>query len=94
MTLRGYETFGQKLNCGFQIRTPENKLSHLLETNSPIFWGMIWKPPVFVQTFHGPSVSQNEAPVKHFGSGNLLFRQNKPIKFENWTLLAKEMLKM
>ena len=41
-----------------------------------------------VQTFHNPSVSQNETPVRSFASGNLPFIQKKPIKFEIWTLLA------
>ena len=43
---------------------------------------------VFAQTCHGHSVSQDETPLKIFGSGNLSFRQNKPIKFENLILLA------
>ena len=43
---------------------------------------------VFGQTFNCPSVSQNETPGKMFVSGNLLFRQNKPMKFEKLTLLA------
>ena len=33
-------------------------------------------------------MSQNECPVKFFGSSNLLFRQNKPIKFENSIIIA------
>ena len=43
---------------------------------------------VFAQTFHGPSVSQNETTAKVFCSRNLSFRQNKPIKFENSSLVA------
>ena len=43
---------------------------------------------VLAQTFHDTSVSQKKTPVKIFASGNLPFRQNKPIKFEIWTLLA------
>ena len=55
MTLNGHEKFGQKLNCGFQIRPPKI----------------------------GDSVSQNEAPVKHFRSGNLPFRRKQQQQQKN-----------
>ena len=37
---------------------------------------------VLPQTFHSPSVSGQETPVKFWGSTNLPFGKNKPIKFE------------
>ena len=41
---------------------------------------------LFPKTFHGLSVSQDETPATVFGSTNLAFRKNHPIKFEILTL--------
>ena len=43
---------------------------------------------VLSQTFYGPSVSQNKAPLNVFWSSHLLFSQKKGIKSEIWTLFA------
>ena len=41
---------------------------------------------VLAESLHGLSVPQNKTPVKVFGSGSLLFRQKKAIKYKIWTL--------
>ena len=86
MTQKGNEKFDQKPNRGFQIRTQKRETLSPSGNKFTIFFLCVcWygnHHSVFAQTFFpGPSVSQNEAPVERFGSGNLPFRVNKSIEF-------------
>ena len=44
---------------------------------------------VFLQTFHGPSVSEQDTAMSIFCLGNLSFNQNQLMKFAILTLLAR-----
>ena len=50
------------------------------------FWGadLQKQDSVLAQTFHGPSVSENETPVKIFYPSNLPFQQKKALSYVSY----------